>query len=325
MEPIICSPSRSGQQTPIALTVAAKNEQPHRNTFIDGDSVAIDLPQLRDHRTPLLNNGVPLISHAEVVDIARETVHHIFRHEKIATPQIRVSHPVNEAAASDTLKLVHHQEDERTPDYHQWMTFTIELPSVSDTIGKDKVNMCIGGVSQMGDGVVLPSLGQKFQLFAGFMVRSSSNTCVFDGGLLFNLWVEDQQQLKQALYELLCEYDACEQLCQLERMLLYSIHEGQFAQLLGRAKLYELLASTRKAHLPEFLFTGHQVSNVAEGYLHAKEQGDDISLWQLYNLLLTANKSSNIDLFLPRAANASSFIGGLATALENKRNHWFIS
>jgi hypothetical protein len=50
----------------------------------------------------------------------------------------------------------------------------------------------------------------------------------------------------------------------------------------------------------------------------AREFNGEISLWKPYDLLTAANKCSYIDLLLPRAANASSFIGGLGL-------HWNIA
>ncbi len=92
MEPMICSPTQHGQQHPIMLTVIAKSEQPQMKAFIEGDTVPVYLLQVRQQLTPVLYNQIPVISHADFVDMARETVHHIFRPEKITAPLIRVSH-----------------------------------------------------------------------------------------------------------------------------------------------------------------------------------------------------------------------------------------
>jgi hypothetical protein len=162
------------------------------------------------------------------------------------------------------------------------------------------------------------------QLFAGFVVRGVRNTCVFNEGLLPNLWVKDQQELSQAVYELLCAYDAVDQLGQLERMLRFRPSAQQVVHLFGRTMLYQQLSSSEQAKCPEFLFTDYQMSSVTGDYLQderfGREKDGSISLWQLYNLLLSADKSSHPDLFLERGANAACFIAGLANALEPKRS-----
>jgi hypothetical protein len=56
-----------------------------------------------------------------------------------------------------------------------------------------------------------------------------------------------------------------------------------------------------------------------------KEFNGDISLWKGYNLLTAANRSSYIDMLLPRAVNASSVVGGLASSLEQGKGHWFLN
>jgi hypothetical protein len=80
---------------------------------------------------------------------------------------------------------------------------------------------------------------------------------------------------------------------------------------------------------PEFLYTDTMLNQVAKDYYSDKnfcrEFNGDISLWKVYNLLTASNKSSYIDLFLNRAANASAFVGELAQALEQGRDHWFLN
>lgn len=329
MEPIICSPSGSGQQSTIALTVASTNGDLLKSTFLNGGSFPCCLPRLKEHLTPVVNGNKALISHADFVEIARDVTYHIFRGEKITAPLICVSHPVYKSDANSTLMLARDKESGARPEYFQCMAFVIELPSIDESIGRDNVHMCLGGVSSMDERAFLLGAGQRLQLFAGFTVRGSRNTCVFREGLIPGLWIKEPHELRQAVYNLLCEYDACDQLRQLERMLHYSLSEQQFAHFLGKARLYELLPSQQKARYPELLFTDYQLQQVAEGYLQDRCAGSEkvgsISLWKLYNLLLSANKQSHIDLFLPRGANASSLIAGMATALERRRKHWFLS
>ena len=115
----------------------------------------------------------------------------------------------------------------------------------------------------------------------------------------------------------------------MEEMLRYCSTEQQVAQFLGNARLYQYLPQTLKSMYPEFLFTDTMLNGVARDYYSdshfGREYNGELSLWKLYNLLTAANKSSYIDLLLPRAANASAFVGGMATTLEHRSNHWFLS
>ena len=52
---------------------------------------------------------------------------------------------------------------------------------------------------------------------------------------------------------------------------------------------------------------------------------NDLSMWNLYNLLTGANKSSYIDSFLDRSLNATEIAVGLNAALHgDQRYKWFI-
>jgi hypothetical protein len=208
------------------------------------------------------------------------------------------------------------------------MAFVIEIASFTDPVKGQTVSLRIGGVRK-NDGTSLRiGADQHFKVFAGFQVKVCCNLCVWTDGLLSDVKVKTLQQLREAIYGLLCEYDAIEQVRRMEAMLRYSLSEQQFAQLLGKARLYQYLPNNTRSLYPEFLYTDTMLNQVARDYYGDSHFGlefnGDISLWKLYNLLTAANKSSYIDLLLPRAANASSFVSGLALALEQGKKHWFL-
>jgi hypothetical protein len=106
--------------------------------------------------------------------------------------------------------------------------------------------------------------------------------------------------------------------------------EHQFAQLVGRSRLFQFLPPKVKKEIPEPIpLMDSQVSMVAMDYYSSKSfcrmSDGSIDLWRLYNLFTGANKSSYIDTFLDRNVGASSFIGGLQNALRSGSEHWFLS
>jgi hypothetical protein len=106
--------------------------------------------------------------------------------------------------------------------------------------------------------------------------------------------------------------------------------ESQFAQFLGRCRMYQYLPAAKRKHLPELLLTDTQIGMVARAYFQDKDFGkaEDraLSLWQLHNLFTGANKSSYIDDFLGRAENATILTTGLAKALHGDDEYaWFLS
>ena len=56
-----------------------------------------------------------------------------------------------------------------------------------------------------------------------------------------------------------------------------------------------------------------------------RADGTDINMWNFYNLLTGANKSSYIDMFLDRSLNASEIAMGINGALHGEERYkWFI-
>ena len=106
--------------------------------------------------------------------------------------------------------------------------------------------------------------------------------------------------------------------------------ESQFAQFLGKSRLYQFLPVEQKKRLPSMLMTDTQIGLVAKSYYNdenfALQEGKgEISMWKVYNLLTGANKSSYIDNFLDRSLNATQLAEGLNKALNEENQYsWFI-
>jgi hypothetical protein len=110
----------------------------------------------------------------------------------------------------------------------------------------------------------------------------------------------------------------------------YGLTEHQFAQMIGRARLYQYLPSAQKKGIPALNFNDSQFNAVARDYYQdgsfCRDTNGDINLWKLYNLFTGSNKSSYIDSFLDRSVNAYTFTDSLLQALEhNSELSWFLS
>ena len=117
---------------------------------------------------------------------------------------------------------------------------------------------------------------------------------------------------------------------QMQNLLSSSMTEHQFAQFLGKSRLYQCLPQEEKKKLPQLLMTDTQINLVARAYYQDEDFGVDalgkeISMWKVYNLLTGANKSSYIDNFLDRALNASQLAEGINKALYGESEYrWFV-
>ena len=74
------------------------------------------------------------------------------------------------------------------------------------------------------------------------------------------------QELASKVMELIDSYDAEKHLLQMKQLTEYSLSEKQFAQLVGRAKLYGYLPKEQKLEIPNLLLNDGQISSIAKDY-----------------------------------------------------------
>ena len=137
-------------------------------------------------------------------------------------------------------------------------------------------------------------------------------------------------ELYRAALELFRNYSMGIHLEQMKRLQDYSVTEAQFAQFLGRSRMYQYLPNSEKKMLPEMLMTDTQINLVTKAYYNDDNFGrsgedKELPMWKMYNLLTGANKSSYIDSFLDRSINAGELSNGICKALSGEDEYsWFI-
>ena len=128
--------------------------------------------------------------------------------------------------------------------------------------------------------------------------------------------------------DLFSKYDANKHLRFMQEFQKYSLTEHQFAQFLGKSRMYQCLPSKEKRMLPNMEMTDSQINTIARKYYideNFAKEGNSISMWRVYNLLTGANKSSYIDNFLDRSLNATQLTEGLSRAVQGDSEYrWFI-
>jgi hypothetical protein len=104
--------------------------------------------------------------------------------------------------------------------------------------------------------------------------------------------------------------------------------EQQFAQVLGRAKLYNAMPKNMKKDIPPLSLSDSQLGSIAEDFYqdksHCRNNDGSISLWNIYNLFTGANKSSYIDTFLDRNVLAHQSAFHLFQAVNGK-DSWYLN
>jgi hypothetical protein len=335
MEVILFNPSQNGNSTNNTLTVASNNLEPVSTSkpFLESNTVEGNLWDLRhQHVIPAFaRDNEPLISQLEFIETTQEIVHDVFSAERILSPSIRLSHPIKSRVPEARNKPANELQEWEKTIFYERMAFVIEVSSICDSIQGERLSLTIGGIKAYN----LDNLGgrkgseQHFKFFIGFKVSVCTNLCVWTDGFSGDVKVHNLLQLRQAIYQIISNYDAVADLTRMIHLQDLSLTEHQFAQLIGRCRLYQYLPNSLKQNIPELRFGDSQINSVCRDYYKnhsfCRDANGNINLWRVYNLLTAANKQSYVDLFLDRAVNASTFTGELAYALEHRSNNWFLN
>ncbi len=130
------------------------------------------------------------------------------------------------------------------------------------------------------------------------------------------------------IYGLLCRYNALQHLQTMQALPQYSLTEKQFAQVVGRCRLYQYLNPNQKAEIAPLHFGDQQLNSICRDYYKdqsfCRSEDGSINLWKLYNLFTSANKSSYIDSFVEKAVGAQGLVLDIKQALDNKTSSWFL-
>lgn len=302
-------------------------------SFIEANTVPMLFTELENsHIIPVFTkDNEPLISHRDFITIAEEAVFSQFRDEVIVPANIRVSHPVKGRIPDARNKPANQLEEWEKTIYYERMMFVVEIPSIRETIDGNVLNLTVGGVKSYSQDNLSSKKGadEHFKIFVGFKNQVCTNLCVWTDGLLSDVRVKNSMQLMQAVQKLLREFRYERQLSSLQQFPNYSLAESQFASLVGRCKLYHYISAEEKSQIPAMSFGDYQINSIAKDYYQdqsfCRQDDGSINLWKVYNLFTGVNKSSYIDGFLSRSANASSLVQNLVESLDSGRTNWFIN
>lgn len=271
------------------------------------------------------------ISHPHFIETVWEAACKFFPHETILGPDIRVSHIVKGRVPEAINKPVNELLETDKTVYYERMAFCFEIPSIYRIIDGNRLNLTIGGVRALNhENLYSKKNIEKFKIFIGFKNLVCCNLCISTDGYKAEVKVMDIGALFKDTMNLLQMYNVDSHLKLMSSLQHTYLSELQFAQLIGRTKLYQCLPPKQKQALPVLEFGDAQINTVARAYYHDENfkisaGAGDISLWKVYNLFTGANKSSYIDNLLDRSLNATTFVTGVNRALNNDPHYkWFI-
>jgi hypothetical protein len=293
------------------------------NNFIEANTKIVDLQHLKNVCVipNFSKDNESTISHQEFIDAVMHCAQTHFNMHLIAPPEIRVSHEIKgripEAIGKPAKDLLDHEKT----IYYERMAFIMKVPAVVNTINGNKLMLTIGGVRAYNhENLYSKKSIEKFKVFIGFQNLVCTNLCISTDGFASELRVSHISDLQQQVLSLFQRYNQDMHLQSMENLGKLHLTEHQFAQLIGKSKLYYHLPLDQKKNIPFLDFNDGQINCVARDYYQDKsfsrEEDGSINLWKLYNLFTGANKSSYIDSFLNRTVNAYKLAKGIENALQ---------
>lgn len=302
--------------------------------FIEANTKEVTIEHLKDDCiVPVFSKDNEItISHPNFIEAVWEAANRVFPNETIECPAIRVSHVIKGRTPEAIHKPVKDLLETDKTIYYERMMFCFEIPTIHEDIAGNRLNLTIGGVRAYNHENLYSRKGaEKFKVFIGFKNMVCCNMCVSTDGYKSELKVMSINDLFTSAMQLFQEYNISKHLYYMSAFKDSYMTEQQFAQFLGKSRLYQYLPNEQKRKLPLMLMTDTQVNLVAKAYYHddnfspLQDPNSGISMWNVYNLLTGANKSSYIDNFLDRAYNATQLAEGLNKALYGESEYsWFI-
>ncbi len=300
--------------------------------FMAANTEIIGIDDMRKrHTIPVFaKDNESTISHQEFISTVQYVTEQIFGGEQILKPAIRVSHPIKGRIPSAVGKPAKELLEHEKTLYYERMAFAIEIPSIGDTIAENGLNLTIGGVRAYNlENLYSRKSEERFKLFIGFKNSVCCNLCISTDGFKSDVKVRTIAELAKAAYNLFGEFNVYREIEKFNNLPDTMITESQFAQIVGRARMFQNMPYKDKKELPPFPLMDSQVSLVVKDYYSdksfCKDDSGNLNLWKLYNLFTGANKMSYIDSFLDRNVGCQSFIGGLHEAIGVNKYHWFIN
>lgn len=308
------------------------SEHSHK-PFIEANTEQVDLRHLQNECIiPVFSkDNEKTLAHQEFIEIVQNSVARLFPTQFVTTPEIRVSHQIKGRTPDAIHKNAKDLLDTEKTIYYERMAFIVTVPGIKDTINGNELSLSVGGVRSYNlENLYNKKSLEKFKFFVGFQNKVCCNLCVWSDGFIGDMRVSTYQELENRILSSLSEYNAERHLMEMKELSYDYLSEHQFAQLVGKSKLYQHLPKAEKQKIPLLNFNDSHINTMAKDYYEdqnfSRMEDGRINLWNVFNLFTQANKSSYIDTFLDRNLNAYEFTKGVQKTLNGNSDYqWFLS
>ena len=274
-----------------------------KNQFIVANTTSSSIAEMKkEHIIPVFaKDNEVAIAHYEFVQQTRDAVQMYFDQCVVPEPLVKVSHPIHGRIPEAMYKRPNELLDREKTLYYERMMFLIRVPAVTKVVGGQTLSLLVAGVKAYNwDRLHGKHTPQRFKLAIGFQVHVCSNLCVFTDGHLVDFDTNTIDDIYLKAYNMCANFNVEDQVRKLQEWPQISFSEEQFKSFIGRVRC-DFFDSERDT---SNWLGDQQMAKVVRGYYTDEHfsRGNDgsITLWNLYNLLTEANKSSYVDSFLDR-------------------------
>ena len=299
--------------------------------FIEANTVEVTLDQLKnDCITPVFAKDNELtISHPLFIETVEEATKDFFKGEQVEESIIRASHIIKGRIPSAIHKPANQLLESDKTQYFERCAFSIDIPTIYQDINGNRLYLSVVGVRAYNQqNLYSKKSPELFRVAIGFKNTVCCNLCIFTDGYRGEIRVSSTTELYQRMLELFHNFNPAKQMHLMQQLCNSSLSMHQFCQVIGKMRLYQSLPMRIQKDIPRLLITDTQINQVAKSYINDEDfggYGKDLNMWNFYNLLTGANKSSYIDSFLDRSLNATEIALGINSALYGEeRYRWFI-
>lgn len=321
-------------QSHIGMHRSITQVTPVLKPFVESNTQNVSLTHLKDDCiVPVFTKDNEMtLSHQIFIETVWNCIAKFFSSDALDPPEIRVSHQIK-GRTPDALHIpANDLQDHQKTSYFERMAFIVRVPGVTEYINGNKLSLTIGGVRSYNlENLYNKKSPERFKVFIGFQNMVCCNLCISTDGFKQEIRALNQGNLEENVMHLIQNYNVHKHLKELKDLTEHTLTEKQFAQFLGKSKLYHYLPKSEKVALPELLLNDGHLNVIAKDYYADKSfcrnDKGNINLWNVYNLFTGANKGSYIDTFLNRGVNAFNFTQGIRQALSSNDSiySWFLS
>ncbi|MCW4470352.1 DUF3871 family protein [Flavobacterium sp. MFBS3-15] len=269
---ILLSPKHEERHDDIAFGIRSNyvpKQTIHKSPFIVANTHEVSLTHLKeDCIIPVFTKDNEItLSHQEFIEVTQKCISKFFPDGSFEQPEVRVSHQIK-GRTSDALHIAAKdlQEHQRTT-YYERMAFIIRIPAITETVNGNDLSLTVGGVRAYNhDNLYSKKTHERFKFFIGFQNMVCCNLCISTDGFQDEIRAMSTLDLEEKITQGIETYNLSQHIQAMKDLTEHELTEKQFAQLIGKSRLYNFLPKKEKVKLPQLLLNDGHINTVAKDY-----------------------------------------------------------